>query len=189
MSALAASKTNAIDLVTEADQESEQAVIRTLSGAFPDHAILADVREKLERWRQDYKQVQPHSALADRSPEEFVRARQEPSAASVRTAWPANQVPAKPWQCSDAADPKLLQLFVPPSADVKGASKATHGHGRTGKAEISTVGRHTSAGPVTCTIFLLFDRFIGGRHVFAHPAPNHDSHEGEIDLHRLWCNA
>jgi fructose-1,6-bisphosphatase/inositol monophosphatase family enzyme len=35
-------KTNAIDLVTEADQESEQAVIRTLSRAFPDHAILAE---------------------------------------------------------------------------------------------------------------------------------------------------
>ena len=35
-------KTNAIDLVTEADRESEQAVIRTLNRAFPDHAILAE---------------------------------------------------------------------------------------------------------------------------------------------------
>ena len=35
-------KTNAIDLVTEADRESEQAVIRTLSRAFPEHAILAE---------------------------------------------------------------------------------------------------------------------------------------------------
>ena len=35
-------KTNAIDLVTEADQESEHAVIRTLGRAFPDHAILAE---------------------------------------------------------------------------------------------------------------------------------------------------
>jgi fructose-1,6-bisphosphatase/inositol monophosphatase family enzyme len=35
-------KTNAIDLVTEADRESEQAVIRTLSRAFPDHSILAE---------------------------------------------------------------------------------------------------------------------------------------------------
>ena len=26
---------------------------------------LADVRDKLERWRQDYNQVRPHSALAD----------------------------------------------------------------------------------------------------------------------------
>lgn len=36
------SKTNPIDLVTEADRESEQAVIRTLGRAFPDHAILAE---------------------------------------------------------------------------------------------------------------------------------------------------
>jgi len=35
-------KTNAIDLVTEADHESERAVIRTLSRAFPEHAILAE---------------------------------------------------------------------------------------------------------------------------------------------------
>src|SRR5579872_111914 len=35
-------KTNAIDLVTEADHESERAVIRTLSHAFPEHAILAE---------------------------------------------------------------------------------------------------------------------------------------------------
>jgi myo-inositol-1(or 4)-monophosphatase len=35
-------KTNAIDIVTEADRESEQAVIRTLNRAFPDHAIRAE---------------------------------------------------------------------------------------------------------------------------------------------------
>jgi myo-inositol-1(or 4)-monophosphatase len=35
-------KTNAIDLVTEADQESERAVIRMLGRAFPSHAILAE---------------------------------------------------------------------------------------------------------------------------------------------------
>src|SRR5580658_9367087 len=35
-------KTNAIDLVTEADHESERAVIRTLNRAFPGHAILAE---------------------------------------------------------------------------------------------------------------------------------------------------
>jgi myo-inositol-1(or 4)-monophosphatase len=35
-------KTNAIDLVTEADREAEHAVIRTLNRAFPQHAILAE---------------------------------------------------------------------------------------------------------------------------------------------------
>jgi putative transposase len=34
---------------------------------------LADAREKLERWRHDYNQARPHSGLADRTPEEFVR--------------------------------------------------------------------------------------------------------------------
>lgn len=32
---------------------------------------LEDAREKLERWRLDYNQLRPHSALADRTPEEF----------------------------------------------------------------------------------------------------------------------
>lgn len=35
---------------------------------------LADAREKLERWRCDYNRARPHSALADRTPEEFVHA-------------------------------------------------------------------------------------------------------------------
>jgi len=32
---------------------------------------LTDAREKLERWRRDYNQKRPHSALADRTPAEF----------------------------------------------------------------------------------------------------------------------
>jgi myo-inositol-1(or 4)-monophosphatase len=48
-------KTNAIDLVTEADRESEQAIIRTLNRTFPDHAILAEesganARQSAHRW-------------------------------------------------------------------------------------------------------------------------------------------
>jgi putative transposase len=34
---------------------------------------LADAREKLERWRRDYNQKRPHTALANRTPEEFAR--------------------------------------------------------------------------------------------------------------------
>ena len=80
---------------------------------------LSDVKEKLERWRLDYNQVRPHSSLADRSPEEFMRDWKESSAAAPRTAWPADKTPAGAVHCSDVADPKPLQLFVPPS-DVKG---------------------------------------------------------------------
>ena len=32
---------------------------------------LGDAREKLERWRRDYNHKRPHSALADRTPQEF----------------------------------------------------------------------------------------------------------------------
>ncbi|MGA8566806.1 MAG: inositol monophosphatase family protein [Candidatus Binataceae bacterium] len=51
-------KTNAIDLVTEADHESEQAVIGMLNRAFPDHAILAEesgtnARMSEHRWIVD----------------------------------------------------------------------------------------------------------------------------------------
>src|SRR5579872_5218102 len=35
-------KSNALDLVTEADKEAEAAVIATIRRAFPDHAILAE---------------------------------------------------------------------------------------------------------------------------------------------------
>ena len=32
---------------------------------------LAQAREKIEEWRQDYNQVRPHSAWGYRTPEEF----------------------------------------------------------------------------------------------------------------------
>jgi IS30 family transposase len=32
---------------------------------------LADARRKLDKWRNDYNQQRPHSALADRTPDEF----------------------------------------------------------------------------------------------------------------------
>jgi putative transposase len=42
----------------------------------------ADARTKLERWRQDYNQVRPHSALGDNAPEEFANAWQAAAAAT-----------------------------------------------------------------------------------------------------------
>jgi transposase InsO family protein len=35
---------------------------------------VADARDKLELWRQDYNRVRPHSALGDSAPEEFASA-------------------------------------------------------------------------------------------------------------------
>ena len=75
---------------------------------------LSDVLEKLERWRLDYNQVRPHSALGDRSPEEFVREWRESSATSLRTAGPVKEAPAGAVHCSTAANPKLIQLSPHP---------------------------------------------------------------------------
>jgi len=84
---------------------------------------LSDVKEKLAHWRLDYNQVRPHSSLGDHSPDEFTRKWKELSAASSCTAGPPNQAPAGAVHCNAAADPKLIQLFVPPSAEVKGGSE------------------------------------------------------------------
>jgi hypothetical protein len=35
---------------------------------------LADAQLKIERWKSDYNQQRPHSALADRTPQEFALA-------------------------------------------------------------------------------------------------------------------
>ena len=34
---------------------------------------LDDARRKIEAWRQDYNRVRPHSALGNRTPEEFAQ--------------------------------------------------------------------------------------------------------------------
>jgi putative transposase len=68
---------------------TDNGYIESFNGRLRDECLnvetffdLADARGKLERWRQDYNRVRPHSALADRSPEEFIRGWQESSAAS-----------------------------------------------------------------------------------------------------------
>jgi len=108
---------------------TDNGYIESFNGRLRDECLnvevffaLSDVREKLARWRNDYNQLRPHSALADRSPEEFVRGWRESSAASLRTAGPAKQMPAGAVQGSDAAKPESLQLFVPPS-DMKGGAE------------------------------------------------------------------
>ncbi len=58
----------------------ENGHIESFNGRLRDECLngevfftLTDAREKLERWRRDYNQQRPHSALADRTPEEFAR--------------------------------------------------------------------------------------------------------------------
>ena len=58
----------------------ENGYIESFNGRLRDECLnggiffdLADAREKLERWRLDYNEHRPHSALADRTPAEFAR--------------------------------------------------------------------------------------------------------------------
>ena len=65
----------------------ENCYIESFNGRLRDECLnvevffaLIDVRDKLERWRQDYNQVRPHSALGDSAPEEFASAWQTAAA-------------------------------------------------------------------------------------------------------------
>jgi putative transposase len=56
----------------------ENGYIESFHGRLRDECLngeiffdLADTREKLERWRRDYNEHRPHSALEDRTPAEF----------------------------------------------------------------------------------------------------------------------
>ena len=58
----------------------ENAYIESFNARFRDECLnenwftdLADARQKIEDWRQDYNQQRPHSALAYRTPEEFAK--------------------------------------------------------------------------------------------------------------------
>jgi putative transposase len=56
----------------------ENGFIESFNGRLRDECLnveifvdLADAQRKLEKWRADYNKKRPHSALADRTPEEF----------------------------------------------------------------------------------------------------------------------
>jgi putative transposase len=59
----------------------ENSYIESFNGRLRDECLnvevfldLADARRKLDKWRNDYNQRRPHSALADRTPDEFAGA-------------------------------------------------------------------------------------------------------------------
>lgn len=81
---------------------------------------LTDAREKLERWRRDYNQNRPHSALADRTPAEFA------SILEYRPFALLDLDKATPQACQGFADagqnPPALDTLAPlPSEPVKRA--------------------------------------------------------------------
>jgi len=62
---------------------------------------LAEARQIIEVWRQDFNRNRPHSSLKYLVPEEFAaRHRQQRSETAARTAWPPNQMLAGAVQCA-----------------------------------------------------------------------------------------
>jgi putative transposase len=62
----------------EAGKPVQNAFIESFNGKFRDECLnehwfmsLAEAREKIEAWRQDYNQLRPHSSLGYQTPEEF----------------------------------------------------------------------------------------------------------------------
>ena len=106
----------------------ENGYIESFNGRLRDECLnvqvffaLADVREKLEQWRQDYNRVRPHSSLNDHAPYDFAVQWIASSTAAARTAGPPLASGAA--QNASAVDPKPMQLFGPPSANAKGGTE------------------------------------------------------------------
>ena len=58
---------------------TDNAFIESFNGSFRDECLnahwflsLADAREKIEAWRQDYNEFRPHSSLNNLTPHEFL---------------------------------------------------------------------------------------------------------------------
>ena len=80
----------------EPGKPTENAYIESFNGKFRDECLnenwftsLADARQKIEHWRQDYNQARPHSALGYRTPNEF-----RIEATALASPPPATPVPA-----------------------------------------------------------------------------------------------
>lgn len=93
----------------------ENGYIESFNGRLRDECLnseiffdLSDAREKLERWRRDYNDTRPHSALADRTPNEFasiVRGRPLPLPSVNKAASSPRQGSAVAGQKAPALDP------------------------------------------------------------------------------------
>ncbi len=57
----------------------DNATIESFNGSFRDECLnvnwflsMEDAKEKIEKWRRDYNEFRPHSALGDLTPKEFI---------------------------------------------------------------------------------------------------------------------
>ena len=70
---------------------TDNAFIESFNGSLRDECLnvhwflsLADARDKIERWRQDYNEFRPHSSLGERTPSEFRLAHLEAGTLQLR---------------------------------------------------------------------------------------------------------
>jgi putative transposase len=109
----------------------ENSYIESFNGRLRDECLnvevffaLSDVRDKLARWRDDYNQVRPHSALRDATPAAFARSWQETrSAAVARTARPAEGLPARAMHGAPACEPETKTAFRPARVGSEGGAE------------------------------------------------------------------
>jgi putative transposase len=87
---------------------TENGYIESFNGRLRDECLntevfftLADVREKLGLWRQDYNRIRPHSALGDSAPAEFA------------AQWQATAPPAPKALPAPAGKPATGQILEP----------------------------------------------------------------------------
>jgi Integrase core domain len=84
---------------------------------------LAEARQIIETWRQDFNHHRPHSSLGYLAPEQFAaRNRQQRREAAARTAWPANEMLAGAVQGAPASVEEL-NSFSPNLEQVKAGAK------------------------------------------------------------------
>ena len=103
----------------------ENGYVESFNGRFRDECLnenwftsLADAREKIEQWRQDYNQARPHSSLQYRTPMEF--AQQSASfygdkvgeGASNAGPFPHTSIPATNGGCWGEQKPEKVSLSL-----------------------------------------------------------------------------
>lgn len=98
---------------------AENAYVESFNGRFRDECLnenwfttLADARQKIEEWRQDYNHQRPHSALGYRTPSEFASIAAATSCG--KDAGCARLENAPPFPLSHSSDGCCIKLSNPP---------------------------------------------------------------------------
>jgi len=91
----------------EPGKPTQNAYVESFNGKFRDECLnenwfttLADARQKIEHWRQDYNHQRPHSALGYRTPSEFHAEARAPMSPPPATSAPVSFMQSNPPELS-----------------------------------------------------------------------------------------